>query len=512
MLVAMEAGVSSLSPGLSQRLANRKCMFFVLGWLLLAASFLLPVPAGMKPQAMFTLGVMAVAVVWWVTEALPVPVTAMMVPVLLHVVGVVDMNKSLGQAFGDSFVPFLIGVLALSVAFTRSGLGKRITYLLLSLSGTRVKPVIAIYLFVSYVISMFITDVAVVAMMLPITVGLLRSANVKPGDSNFGRAMMMAIMLGSTLGGIATPSGVTANIITMSFLHKNAHIDVSFLDWTMIATPISLAITGVAFWLILKLFKPEMDELPFGRERIRQELRDMGGWSSAEISTLVIFLAGAALWLTGDWNKLPIALVSLIILGLLSLPRIGAFDSWGPIEKGIEWGALLLVVGGFTLGMAAKESGLAHWVAQSALGPMANLPYQLQPLAVTLLVAIDSLGFSSFGASAAVNAPFVIAYAQEHHFPVLSMAMASGFAASTHFILVTESPSFVLPYAYGYFSFKDLFKIGSILTLVSALVISLGLVLVGMPGGTVTAPAPAAALGAPAHAGTVAAPAPAPAR
>ena len=93
------------------------------------------------------------------------------------------------------------------------------------------------------------------------------------------------------------------------------------------------------------------------------------------------------------------------------------------------------------------------------------------------------------------------------------MAMASGFAASTHFILVTESPSFVLPYAYGYFSFKDLFKIGSVLTLVSALVISLGLVLVGMPGGTVTAPAPAAALGAPAHAGTVAAPLPgAPAR
>lgn len=498
MLVAMEAGASALSPGLSQRLTNRKCLFFMLGWAMLGLAYLLPVPAGMKPQAMLTLGVMAVAVVWWVSEAMPVPVTAMMVPVLLHTVGVIDLNKSMSQAFGDSFVPFLIGVLALSVAFTRSGLGKRITYLLLSLSGTRVGPVIGIYLLVSYTVSMFITDVAVVAMMLPITVGLLRSANVKPGESNLGRALMMAIMLGSTLGGIATPSGVTSNIITMSFLHKNAHINVSFLDWVMIATPISLAITGVTFWLILKIFKPEMRELPFGRDHIQQELRNMGGWSTAEISTLVIFLLGAGLWLTGDWNKLPIALVSLIILGLLSVPRIGAFDSWGPIEKGVEWGALLLVVGGFTLGMAAKESGLAHWVAQTALGPMAGLPAQVQPLAVTILVAIDSLGFSSFGASAAVNAPFVIAYAQEHHFPVLSLAMASGFAASTHFILVTESPSFVLPYAYGYFSFKDLFKIGSILTVISALVISLGLVLVGLPEGVVTPPTAAPAVTAPA--------------
>jgi sodium-dependent dicarboxylate transporter 2/3/5 len=487
MLATAEAGVAAISPMLSQRLTNRKCVFFMVGWALLALSFLLPVPAGMSPKAMYTLGVMAVAVTWWVTEAMPVPVTAMMVPVLLHVTGVVNLNKSMAQAFGDSFVPFLIGVLALSVAFTRSGLGKRITYLLLLASGTRVKPVIAVYLMVSFVVSMFVSDVAVVAMMLPITVGLLKSADIKPGTSNFGRAMMMAIMLGSTLGGIATPSGVTANIITMSFLEKNAGIHVSFLDWVIIATPISLAIAAAAYVLILKMFKPEIKELPFGKDYIRKELHSMGKWSTPELTTLVVFVLGAVLWLTGDWNKLPIALVSLIILGVLSVPRLGAFDSWGPIEKGVEWGALLLVVGGFTLGIAAKDSGLATWVAQTALGPMASLPVEAQPLAVTLLVAIDSLGFSSFGASSAVNAPFVIAYAQEHGFPVLALAMASGFAASTHFILVTESPSFVLPYAFGYFSFKDLFKIGVVLTLISALIISAGLVVAGLPEGKVVA-------------------------
>lgn len=489
MSKVMAGGPDLLAYEITIGNANRKLLYFVIGLAILGLSFVMPVPDGMKPAAMYTLGVMGLTVFWWITETLPIPVTAMMVPVLLHVTGVVSLKQSVSQSFGDSLVPFLIGVLALSVAFTRSGLGKRITYLLLSVSGTKVKPVIGIFLFLSYAISMFITDIAVVAMMLPITVGLLQSANIKPGSSNFGRAMMMAIMLGSTLGGIATPSGVTANIITMSFLAKNAHIGISFLEWTIIAAPISFVITLLAYWLIMKIFKPEISELPFGKDRIVQELKDMGRWKIEEISTFAIFILGVILWLTGGWNHLPIALVSLVLLGLLAIPRVGAFSSWGAIEKGMEWGALLLVVGGFALGLAVKSSGLAAWVASVVLGPMAALPLVLQPMAVVVLVALDSLGCSSIGAAAAINLPFVIAYAQAHGLPVLSLALASGFAASTHFILVTASPSFVIPYAYGYFSFKDMAKIGVILTLISGVVISVGMVVAGLPAGT---PMPAA--------------------
>jgi len=461
----------------------RKLIFLLIGLGLLGFSLIAPVPTGMKPAAVYTLGVMAATVLWWITEAMPVPVTAMMVPVMLHLTGVVKLNKAFTESFGDSMVPFLIGVLALSVAFTQSGLGKRMTYLLLSVSGVKVNRVIGIFLFFSYAISMFITDVAVVAMMLPITVALLQAANAKPGKSNFGRAMMMAIMLGSTLGGIATPSGVTANIIAMGFLARNAHISISFMQWTMIATPISLMITFIAWALIVRIFKPEFSELPFGPDYVSQQLKIMGRWKTAEVTTLIVFLIGVVLWLSGEWSHLPIALVSLLLMGLLSVPRYGAIGNWRTFEKGMEWGALLLVIGGFCLGIAATDSGLASWAAQTALAPMAELHGRLQPLAVTLLVAVDSLGFSSFGAAASVNVPFVISYAQQHGFPVLTLVLATAFASSTHFILVTESPSFVLPYAFGYFSFKDMFKIGIILTLVSAAVIGVGLVLAGMPAG-----------------------------
>jgi len=294
---------------------------------------------------------------------------------------------------------------------------------------------------------------------------------------------MMAIMFGSTLGGVCTPAGVSSNIITMAFISRNAKLGISFLAWTKIATPVFVAANFVTWWLILKLFPPEMERLSYGREAIRAELKKMGGWTTREVTTLVVFLVAVALWLSSDLTGLPIAFVSLLILGGLSLPGIGAFRKWSELEKGIEWGAMLLVVGGFTLGIAAMKSGLAAWVASNALSPMAALPSFLQPLAVVLLVALDSLGFSSFGAAASVNVPFIIAYAQQNSLPVLALAMSAGFAASTHFILVTESPSFVLPYAYGYFSFRDLAKIGVIVTIICALLISAWMVIVGMPAG-----------------------------
>jgi solute carrier family 13 (sodium-dependent dicarboxylate transporter), member 2/3/5 len=462
---------------------NRKFIFFLMGLLLLGIFYFLPVPNGMKPTAMCTLGVMATTVFWWLTETLPISITAMMIPVMLHFTGVLPIDQTIAQSFGDGFVPFLIGVLAFSVAFSISGLGKRVTYILLSFSGTKVRRVVGIYFWVSFIISMFITDVAVVAMMLPITVGLLKSVDAKPGSSNLGKALMMAIMFGSTLGGICTPSGVAANIITMSFIAKNAKLSLSFLQWTAIATPIFVVIGLFAWWLILKIFPPEMKELPLSKDTFHTELKNMGVWTVEEIATLIVFVLAVVLWLTGAWNKLPISLVSLLILGLLALPGFGPFKTWGEVEKHLEWGALLLVIGGFSLGIAASQSGLASWVAKVALKPMASLPAFLQPIAATILVAVDSLGFSSFTAAASVNVPFLIAFAQQNGLPVLTMAMVGGFAASTHFVLVTESPSFVLPYAYHYFNFKDFLKIGIILTLVSAIVISIGLVIAGMPAG-----------------------------
>ena len=112
----------------------------------------------------------------------------------------------------------------------------------------------------SFFISMFIDDMAVVAMMIPLVLGLLKTVGAKPGSSNFGKAMMMAIIFGTVLGGICTPAGVSSNIIALAFLNKNANMHVSFLYWTVIATPICVVIAAITWWLILRIFPPEIKQ------------------------------------------------------------------------------------------------------------------------------------------------------------------------------------------------------------------------------------------------------------
>jgi sodium-dependent dicarboxylate transporter 2/3/5 len=320
--------------------------------------------------------------------------------------------------------------------------------------------------------------------MYPIALSLARAAGAEPRKSNFGICLMFAVTFGAVIGGMATPSGVPANIIAISFLQK-AGISVTYWQWMVVCTPIAFACGLFCLWLIKRMFPPEMKFLPFGPEVIKKELTEMGPWSKQEKILLFAFLAAVALWIAGDYIRMPLAVVSLLVLILLTLPGYGVFKSgWKEIEAGLEWGSILLMIGGFAMGVAAFDSGLASWIAEHALQPLARLPMVMQPMAITLLVAIDSLGFSSFTAAAAVNIPLVMSYAIHNGFPVASMTMAAALAASTHFILVTESLAFVLTYASGYYTFKDLLKVGSITTLACTAIIALGLLAAGMPAGT----------------------------
>ncbi|MCL6599561.1 MAG: anion permease [Alicyclobacillus macrosporangiidus] len=506
---------------------TRRWLWLAVGLAALLVFTLTPAPSGLKPEAWHTLGIFSCTVIWWVSEALPIPVTAALIFLLLALTGVMPLKSSIESGFGSPLVVFLLGALTLSVAFQTSGLSKRITRSILRLTGMRAWAVVGAFFWISFVISMFITDVAVVAMMLPPAIALLTSSRLEAGRSNIGKALMMAIMFGATEGGACTPAGVSANVATSGLLEKAAHIHIGFLHWVSLATPIYVVLGFVTWWLILRMFRPELASIvpdssvgagrmagtggpgdvsgrePGGRRVAAPAgvvagggVIDRGGtgqgdgpglegggrWTRAEVSTAIVFGITVILWLFGgpvlNWDENTVALLSF---GLLFLPGLGVFANWKNAEVRIEWGAILLIVAGVTLGAAAVQTGLTGWVAKNALAPLAVFPLHVQPFLMNLLVAIDSIPLSNLGASASINVPFVIAYAQNFHFPVLSLALSAGFSAASHYILVTESPSFVLPYAYGYFSFKDFAKIGVVVTLLGGVLISTGMALYGFP-------------------------------
>lgn len=202
------------------------------------------------------LAIMALAVVLWITEAMPFAATSLLVVLLIPVFGIADYRAVVRAGFGDPVITFFIGVLLLSAAFTHSGLGTRLTYLVLQRVGTRTDRVLLGVLTVGALISMWITDMAVAAMLLPLGVGLLRDAELLPGRSQFGRSLMIATAFGPLIGGIATPAGTAANIVAIAQLKQLAATDVSFLRWMLLGTPASLLMIPLAWWILRWLFPP----------------------------------------------------------------------------------------------------------------------------------------------------------------------------------------------------------------------------------------------------------------
>src|SRR5204862_186901 len=162
--------------------------------------------------------------------------------------------------------------------------------------------------FVGALLSMWITDIAVAAMLLPLGIGLLQDAGLRPGQSNFGRALMISTAFGPLIGGIATPAGTAANLVAIGQLKQLASVDVSFWRWMALGVPSSLVMVPFAWRILLWMFPPEIDRLPITTDMIRGRLRDLGPLRRGESRTLLVFGVVVALRLL---TQLPVEAVGL---------------------------------------------------------------------------------------------------------------------------------------------------------------------------------------------------------
>src|SRR5262245_28520795 len=227
----------------------------------------------LTPGGQACLAIMAFAVVLWVSEALPFAVTSLLVVLLVPAFGIADFQAVVRAGFGDPSITFFIGTLIMSSAFTRSGLGTRLVSRLLLVVGTRTDRVLLGVLAGGAFISLWIPDIAVAAMLLPIGVGLLRDADLKPHQSEFGRALMIATAFGALIGGIGTPAGTAANLVAIAQLKQLANVNISFVRWTLYGAPAAFLMVPLAWRLLLRLFPPEIENLPMTADDIRRRLR-----------------------------------------------------------------------------------------------------------------------------------------------------------------------------------------------------------------------------------------------
>ena len=333
-----------------------------------------PAPVGesveLTVQGKACLAILAFAVVLWVSEALPFAVTSLFVLLLIPAFEIEEYATVIRVGFGNPIITFFLGVLLLSAAFSRSGLGPRLALEILRKVGTRTDRVLLGFLTVGAGLSMWITDMAVAAMLLPLAVGVLRDAELKPLESNFGRALMIACAFGPLIGGIATPAVTGANPIALSYLEDLAGIEISFLEWMRYGLPAAILMIPCAWQILLRLFPPELERLPIEARELDERLEAMGPLGPTEIKTLVVFALTITLWLA---TSLPIQAVALFGGISLFLPGMNVM-TWKQAQADVDWGGILLIVAGLSLGMMVYETGAAEWLALVLMGRMGDVP------------------------------------------------------------------------------------------------------------------------------------------
>jgi len=416
------------------------------------------------PQGTPIAGALAVTVfaaVLWITEALPLPVTALLIPVGLATVGVFEAKHAF-NSFGSSVLFLVLGGYALAVAVEANGVDRWLARRILGMAGSRTIGLLIAFMVTSAVLSTLISNTATTALLLPVVLGILSR---QQADANLARLLLLGVAYGASIGGVATLTGSAPNAIAAGLL------DIGFLQWLSYGLPVSISMLVVAIPILWWTYRPEKKRIMI---TLDEEIPlDTGGKRALIVVgiTLLLWLLGPLL---GKLLQLPPALfssaaVAIFAVVLLILTRC---VNWKALEKGVHWGVLLLLGGGLSLGRGLTESGAADWLAGLLSSGVGDLPM------FTLLLVLVSIGvfateLISNTAVTAKLAPILMGVALQLGLETDSLVVPVTIATSMAFMLPVATPPNALVHASGEITQRDMIRAGLRLNLAAIVVITL---------------------------------------
>ena len=487
--------LEKLSP---EKKITRKNLYILIAAFLLMVIFVnIPLPnsitvldkAELTHYGQSVIGVLIFCLILWATEAIPFHITAFLGMIFITVFSIpdwkfVDIVKS---GFGSDTSVFFIGILALSSIITFSGLGKRISMFILSITGNRASMILLGFLIAGVVLSSWITNMAVSAMLVPLAVSILKEEGCKPLKSNFGKALLISCAFGPTIGGMTTPAGSGSNVIAMNLM-QNAGININFLEWMKYGVPSALLLIIPTWLVLLLLFKPEITHLKKSNKELHDNFKTLPKISRDEIVTIIIFLATIAIWvLTPVLEPLlgfsiPTSLPALLAASLFFLPGMISIK-WKDVEADISWSGIVLILAGIGIGTVLDKTGAAGWISQVLLGGVGGLGPLMQTFIIILVVCVMKIIFSSNTVTSVIIIPIVIALSLNYGINPAVLALPAGISSSLALIMVTSSPTNVIPFAEGYFTIGDMAKSGIILSIIASAITALVMFVIGSASG-----------------------------
>lgn len=445
-----------------------RALKLVLPFLALAIFVLLPLD--LDPRVQDSLGIFICIAMMWTFESLPLPVTALLVPVLLTLFGVFPASEALAP-YADPIVFLMIGGLILAEALRVNGLDKRLAYLMvLRADGNRDRTLFLLMAAAAF-LSMWISNTAAVAILIPVVLGI--SSRLKGAGENVTVRMLLGIGIGSAAGGMMTVTGSAPNAIAAGLLSREHEF--TFLDWMTIGVPVGLVLLFLAWFLLTRLFPSHGERLEI--DDLRREAEAMGPLSGGEKRTLMVFLPTVALWVLGadiaSWLGLPPSFMSAAVVALAASVLLFVVRSieWEN-ARSISWDVFLIIGSGLALGEALVYSGAAQWLAEG-LGDLLLGAQVLTVLLAVAFVTVTITNFISNTATAAMFIPILLSLSMALGVPPELLVLTCGLCVSLSFITPIGTPPFTLIYATKKVSRRDMAKAGIAIAVPMAVAICL---------------------------------------
>lgn len=500
------------APGFSRQTVRIRWTGFLLGLILSTLVYAI-MPDGVDHGAKLTAAVAVLMAVWWMTEALPIAATSLLPLVAFPVFGSGVEMKTVGASYGNPIIFLFLGGFLIALAMQRWNLHRRIALITLSIMGNKPGPMIAGFMIATGFVSMWVSNTATAVMMLPIGTSVLmivskvvggaitentdsapENADSEEDDtglgavvkSNFGTALMLGIAYSASIGSLSTIIGTPPNLFLVGYLKDIHDISIGFGQWMLVGVPLAIVMMAIAWFLLVKvLFKPEIDEIPGGRELIRDELQKLGPMSTGEKLVLGMFVLAAVSWIslplifeeppiTDEGIAMAIGLLLFLIPG--GANRGVRLLDWDTAEK-LPWGVLLLFGGGLALSAQFSSSGLTEWIGKST-GGLGVLPTVLI-VAIFAAIILFLTELTSNTATAATFVPVVGGVALGLDLDPLLLTIPVALAATCAFMLPVATPPNAVAYGSGYVTVAQMVKgglwlnvIGIVLTTVTVYVLA----------------------------------------
>lgn len=493
------------APAVDPKVIRRRRVGLVLGVLLAVVVYLL-MPArldgdlaaalaedGVETTAHAIRATAAVAVlmgVWWMTEAIPLPATAL-VPLVAFPALQVSPFADTAPPYASGTIFLFMGGFVLALTLQRWNLHRRIALVTVLAVGTNPTRLVAGFMIATGFISMWVSNTATAVMMLPIGLSVLTlvgrpGGGENPLDSKFGTALMLGIAYAASIGSLGTLIGTPPNALLRGYLQDNHDITIGFGEWMLVGVPLAVVFLAFCWWLLTHvLYRPEITELPGGRTAIEGELSKLGPMSGPEKTVGLVFVAAALSWIflptlfpdSGISDELIAMCVALACFLLPARPKDGvALLDWKSAKE-LPWDVLLLFGGGLALSAQFTRTGLSVWIGEQAAG-LNVLPVVLIVVAVaTLVLFLTEL--TSNTATAAAFLPIIGGVAVGMGVDVMLLVVPVALAATSAFMLPVATPPNAIAFGSGYIRMSQMIRAGLWLNIVGIVLITLTVLTLG---------------------------------